>query len=208
MEFSNVRLLTGDITQDGLNHIRKFHQVVSMDTETTGLNPLTSDLSIIQISAGDNIFIIRHDKAVPADNLKQLLQDRKITKIFHNANFDLRFLQHHLSIKEIRNVICTKIAAKILFGIHTKTSLKDLLPHYLSISLDKTQQLSDWSQPGLTIDQINYAINDVRYLHALWLSLKSDLEKHHLLELAYDCFAFLPTQTFLENQGIRNIFEY
>ncbi|GED34866.1 ribonuclease D [Brevibacillus centrosporus] len=208
MNFDKYNILDGDISTNDLQWILENSKYIAVDTETTGLDPQKSKLSLVQIAASNRYFLIRFHDNYSAKNLVELLNNEVIYKIFHHATFDVKFLMNYLGCKEIKNVVCTKIAAKLLFGPETKTSLKNLIHDYFHVSIDKRQQLSDWTREQLSDEQIEYAINDVRYLVDLWLRLESELKEKGLLKYARNCFFFLPTQAFIENQGIPNIFQY
>lgn len=197
-----------DISLSDREWILKNCQYIGIDTETTGLDPINHRLCLIQISAGDNIYIVRFDETYRAENVITLLENKNLYKVFHHATFDVSFLIQHLKIEEINNVICTKIAAKLLNGVKVKNSLKDLLYNYLAVTIDKAQQVSDWKKLNLSDEQVDYAANDVRYLVELWRYLEIQLRECGLLNYAYKCFGFISTQAYLENRGIKNIFQY
>lgn len=114
----------------------------------------------------------------------------------------------HLDCHQVKNVVCTKISAKLLNGIEESSSLKTLLKKYIGVELDKSQQTSNWNSETLTDKQTEYAVNDVRYLFELWEILRNQLNAQGKIELAQRCFDFLPTQAYLENLGLPNIFQY
>jgi ribonuclease D len=204
-----LKQFINDIPDNELNWITTNCTYIAIDSETTGLDPKTDDLCLIQIAAHNKFFLIRFtDKPKLAPNLSKLLANKDITKIFHNANFDLRFFMQHLDCLEVKNVVCTKISGKLLNGIEEFSSLKNLLKKYIGIELDKSQQTSKWNNETLTNEQIEYAVNDVRYLCELWKILREKLNIDGKTELAQRCFDFLPTQAYLENLGLPNIFQY
>jgi ribonuclease D len=196
----------GDIPYDEKHWILSNCKCISIDTETTGLSSVIDKLCLIQIYAPKKVYIVQYDSETEPYNLISLLESN-IIKIFHHATFDICFLTKNLNIRHLSNIKCTKIAAKILYGIEKKNSLNFLLNNHLGISLDKRQQLSDWTQ-NLTSEQINYAANDVIYLIDLWSVLENKLKEQDLLFHAQKCFDFVPIQAYLINKGIRNIFEY
>lgn len=203
-----VFIYNGDIPTQDVIRIKNNCKYLAVDTETTGLNPLESELSIVQLCAVDDFFIIHIDPLIQATNLSSLLIDQDIVKVFHHAPFDLSFLMHHLSIKEPENVVCTKVAYKLIHGLDKKSSLKELLKEYLDITIEKTQRMSDWSKQNLDEAQIEYALNDVRYLINLWRHLEKDLQSKKLLDIAKKCFNYLPIQALLSNRGMKDIFRY
>jgi ribonuclease D len=112
-------------------------------------------------------------------------------------------LQHYLDIT-VSPVKCTKIAAKLIRTFTDKHGLKDLCKELLGVELSKQQQSSDWGAMELTPEQLAYAASDVLYLHALWAKLEAVLKREGRLELAEDCFAFLPTRGRLDLLGYEN----
>lgn len=198
----NIKLCKLDLDNNDKRYILNNCKYIAIDTETTGLDPLKDKLCLIQICAKEKIFLIKYNNS-NQKNLIGILQCSKIIKIFHHANFDLRFLMKNLKIYNINNVVCTKIAAKLLNGIEIENSLKKLLRKYLNINIDKKLQKSNWSAENLTKEQIQYATYDVIYLEKLWRALKAELIKANLYSLAEECFKYLPTNAILHNRGDR-----
>lgn len=207
MDISN-KCISRDLTNEEYNWIISTSSYISIDTETTGLNPIKDNLCLIQIYANEKFFLIKYRKDIEYTNLKKLFASSNVVKVFHHAIFDIRFLMNNLNIIRVDNVVCTKIAFKILNGENKKSSLKELLNKYLNIKLSKEQQLSDWSKEFLEEEQMEYAKNDVRYLIKLWRVLKNKLIEDDLYEYASKCFEFITVQAYLNNRGIDNIFEY
>jgi len=178
---------------------------IAIDTETTGLNLKRDRLCLIQISSGDgDAHLIRFDKGnYTAPNLKKLLNDDKILKIFHFARFDLAVLKSHLGVK-IKNVYCTKIASKLIRTYSDAHGLKAICRELLGVELSKEQQSSDWANKNITEDQIKYAASDVLYLHRLKEKLDEMLKREDRLEIAEQCFQFLHTRTKLDLSGFEN----
>lgn len=181
---------------------------VCMDTETTGLNYLKDELCTIQLFCENFTTIIRFDKRQEYGNLKEILYSIKVTKIFHNAVFDVSFLMKHLNMNNFGNLVCTKLASKLVNGLEHNNSLKPLLKEYLSIDINKSEQLSNWSKSVLSDSQKEYAINDVKYLYCLWNKLHIELVNMELEEIAFKCFEFIPYYKKITDLGIENIFAY
>jgi ribonuclease D len=133
-------------------------------------------------------------------NLKRLLADPAVLKIFHFARFDLAALYQALGVT-VAPVVCTKIASKLVRTFTDRHGLKDLSRELLGVDLSKQQQSSDWGAPELTPEQLAYAASDVLHLHALWARLKALLEREGRLELAQACYGFLPTRARLDLLG-------
>jgi ribonuclease D len=181
--------------------------VVAVDTETMGLNPHRDRLCLVQLSAGDGVSHLVQIRPASlggagtgAPNLSRLLADPATLKLMHFARFDVAVLQHALGIT-VAPVRCTKIAAKLVRTFTDRHGLKDLCRELLGVELSKQQQTSDWGAPELTAEQMAYAASDVLHLHALWQRLEALLRREGRLELALDCYAFLPTRARLDLMG-------
>jgi ribonuclease D len=176
--------------------------LVAIDTETLGLNPYRDRLCLAQLSAGDDVCHAvqfapgRYD----APNLKKLLADPKVTKLFHFARFDIAMFKRYLGI-ECKPVYCTKIASKLVRTYTDRHGLKDLVRELLGVDLSKEQQSSDWGAPELSEKQLAYAANDVAYLHQLKTALDTMLARENRAHLAKASFDFLPTRAELDLQG-------
>lgn len=181
---------------------------VCVDTETTGLSYLKDKLCTIQLFCEDYSVIIKFDEYQDYGNLKEILYSYKITKIFHNAVFDVSFLMKNLNMDDFGKIVCTKMASKIVNGLEHNNSLKPLLKEYLNVELNKTEQLSDWSKHILSDAQKEYAINDVKFLYHLWNRLYRELVEKGLDGIAIKCFEFVPCYKKMTDLGIENIFIY
>jgi ribonuclease D len=180
-------------------------KVVAVDTETMGLDYKRDPLCLVQISAGnEEVHLIQiNRKNFKADNLKKILEENTIKKIFQFARFDLAVLNYYLKA-EINNVYCTKIASKIGRTYTDKHGLKDLCKELLNIELSKQMQSSDWGAEALTEQQINYAASDVLYLHKIKEELDKILIRENRMELAEHCFKFLKHRVTLDLAGWNN----
>ncbi|QDH15684.1 ribonuclease D [Oecophyllibacter saccharovorans] len=197
-----IHLYDGDLP-DGLD----LGPVVAVDTETMGLNPHRDRLCLVQLSSGDgqaHLVQIRPErlggKGADCPNLKKLLADPNITKLMHFARFDVAVLQHALGIR-VASVICTKIAARLVYTFTDKHGLAYLCRELLGVELSKQQQSSDWGATELTPEQLQYAAADVLYLHALWEKLEAMLIREERRELAQACYDFLPARADLDLLG-------
>ncbi|MBO0345574.1 ribonuclease D [Roseibium limicola] len=175
---------------------------IAVDTETLGLNPHRDRLCVVQISPGDGtadvVQIERGQEVAP--NLQALFSDPDITKIFHFARFDVAVLFQYLDI-DVNPIWCTKIASKLARTYTDRHGLKDNLRELVSVEVSKHQQSSDWAAEQLSDAQIAYAASDVLHLHALKARLEAMLEREDRLELAENCFNFLPTRAALDLIG-------
>jgi len=196
-----VRLHRGDLPD-----LTRYTDSVAIDTETMGLHPHRDRLCVVQLSNGDGsadvVQIPRdHGKgAADAPNLKALLANPKVTKIFHFARFDLAALYNAFGVMPMP-VYCTKIASRLSRTYTDRHGLKDLVREVLNIDLSKQQQSSDWGAQSLTEAQLAYAASDVLHLHGLRERLDAMLAREGRLELAKACFEFLPTRARLDLQG-------
>ena len=180
-----------------------FDGSVAIDTETMGLKPHRDRLCLVQISAGDGeAHLIQFDKNSDynAPRLKALLSDRSVTKIYHYARFDVDVLERYIGAAD-GPIFCTKIASKLVRTFTDRHGLKELCRELLSIDLSKQQQSSYWGATELTEEQKKYAASDVLYLHAIKDKLESMLKREGRLELAHECFKFLPTRVRLDRYG-------
>ena len=177
-------------------------EIVAIDTETLGLNPFRDRLCLAQLSAGDGVCHAVQFEAEQygAPNLKKLLADRNVTKLFHFARFDVAMLRRYLGVVTAP-VYCTKIASKLVRTFTDRHGLKDLARELLGVELSKQQQSSDWGAPELTQDQQRYAASDVLHLHALKTKLDEMLVREGRKALAEACFSFLPTRGALDLGG-------
>jgi ribonuclease D len=189
-----------------LPDLTRYTDAVAIDTETMGLNPHRDRLCVVQLSNGDGsadvVQIPKDHGKGPNDapNLKALLANPKITKIFHFARFDLAALYHAFGVMP-EPVYCTKIASRLSRTYTDRHGLKDLVREVLNIELSKQQQSSDWGAPGFSEAQLSYAASDVLHLHALRERLDGMLAREGRLGLAQACFTFLPTRAKLDLQG-------
>ena len=175
---------------------------IAIDTETMGLEPKRDRLCLVQLSNGDgDAHLVRFTPGnYDAPNLKALLGDPSITKLFHFARFDLATLAHHLGVA-CTPVYCTKVASKLGRTFTNKHSLKELCSELLGIELAKAQQTSDWGADNLTPAQLEYAAADVLHLHALRQRLDALLAREGRADLAEACFQFLPIRAALDLRG-------
>lgn len=192
-----IMLHQGDLP-DGL----AFGAAVAVDTEAMGLNNHRDRLCLVQLSAGDgHAHLVRFARgAYDAPNLKRLLADPGVTKIFHFARFDVAILKHYLDV-DCTPLYCTKIASQLCRTYTDKHSLRELCREILGVELSKQQQSSDWGADALSEDQMAYAASDVLHLHALKKRLDEMLSREGRLELAQRTIDFIPTRAQLDLLG-------
>jgi ribonuclease D len=195
-----IRLHRGDLPD-----LSRYTGAVAIDTEAMGLNPGRDRLCLVQLSPGDGsadvVQIPPH--AADAPNLKRLLADARLLKIFHFARFDLGMLYKTFGVMP-DPVYCTKIASRLSRTYTDKHGLKDLVREVLGQEISKQQQSSDWGAAELTDAQISYAASDVTHLHALKDKLDGILARECRSDLAAACFRFLPERVRLDLAGFAN----
>jgi ribonuclease D len=183
---------------------------LAIDTETMGLKPWRDRLCLVQIcNPAGQVAVVRIARGqTAAPNLKQLLENEAIEKVFHFARFDVAMLQYHLDIAT-NPIFCTKIASKLARTYSPKHGLKDLINELEGVELDKRQQSSDWGNAvNLSVAQLEYASNDVRYLLNAQQKLVAMLQREERWELAQQCFVALQTIVQLDLLQYDNIFEH
>ncbi|MGE4351227.1 MAG: ribonuclease D [Bdellovibrionales bacterium] len=196
-----ITLHHGDIPSDLV-----FTDSVAIDTESMGLNPARDRLCVVQLSAGDGTaHLVKFEKdAYQAPNLKRMLRDPAITKLFHFARADLGMISYYLGVMP-EPVYCTKIASLLARTFCDRHGLKDLCHDLLGFDLPKEQQTSDWGAATLTPEQQSYAASDVLYLHKLRNKLDAMLVREGRDKLAKAAFAFLPARAALDLAGWENV---
>jgi ribonuclease D len=177
-------------------------KTVAVDTEAMGLNNRRDRLCLVQLSSGDGtahlVQLAPQDYAAP--NLKALLSDPGVTKIFHYARFDVGIIKYYMEL-DCTSVYCTKIASTLCRTFTDRLSLRELCRDLLNIELNKQQQSSDWGAATLTQEQMLYAANDVLHLHAIREKLEQMLEREGRRELAQKIMDFVPVRAALDLAG-------
>jgi ribonuclease D len=195
-----VHIHQGDLP-DGLS----FGASVAVDSETMGLKLGRDRLCVVQLSAGDgDAHLVQLKPPYDAPNLKRLLADPAVLKIFHFGRFDIAMFALNLGV-ETRPVYCTKIASKLARTYTDRHGLKDLAREVLGVELSKAQQSSDWGAAALSPEQQAYAASDVLYLHDLMTRLDAMLERDGRTALARACFDFLPFRARLDVAGWEDV---
>ena len=192
-----IHLYHGDLP-DGLD----LGKVVAIDTETMGLNPHRDRLCLAQLSNGDgDAHLVKFAPGpINAPNLKAMLSDTEVLKLFHFGRFDIAVLARNLGVAAFP-VYCTKIASKLCRTYTDRHGLKAICHELLSVDLSKQQQSSDWGAETLTKEQQEYAASDVLYLHRLRAELDQRMIREGRMKMAEACFQFLPTRAILDLNG-------
>ncbi|WP_125255928.1 ribonuclease D [Brevundimonas fluminis] len=192
-----VHFHQGDLP-DGLD----LGPIVAVDSETMGLRYRRDALCVVQLSAGDgDAHVVRLNRpAYDCPNLRGVLTDPAVLKIFHYGRFDVAMFQLHLGI-ETAPLFCTKIASKLARTYTDRHGLKDVVRELAGVDLSKAQQSSDWGAAELSPEQLAYAASDVLHLHAVRERLIAMLEREGRMALAQACFDFLNTRARLDLEG-------
>jgi ribonuclease D len=200
MTSPRIKLHKGDLPA-GLS----FGGSVAIDTETLGLKPHRDRLCLVQLSAGNNeAHLVQLDgRDWSAPNLKALLADPGVLKIFHYGRFDIAVMRHWLGV-DVAPVWCTKIASKLARTYTDRHGLKDLCSELLGVELSKQQQSSDWASAELSQQQLAYAASDVLHLHALKARLEMMLARSGRTEMAAAAFRYLPQRAALDLAGFED----
>ena len=180
----------------------QFGNSVAVDSETMGLDPARDRLCLVQLSSGDGDchLVQLSDENYDAPNLKALMADQTVLKIFHYARFDVAVIRHYLGV-ETTPIYCTKIASKLVRTYTDRHGLKDLCRELLGVELSKQQQSSDWGAAVLSEEQLSYAASDVLHLHRLKQRLDEMIDREGRRGLLDSCLEFLPTRAELDLRG-------
>ena len=190
---NNIQLYKNDLPDD-LN----LGNIIAVDGEFMGLNVRRDPLCLIQISSGNSdAHIVQFDrKNYNAPNLIKLLNNDKITKIFHFGRADIAHIKYYLNT-ETNNILDTKIASKLARSYSDNHSLKTLIKEFINIDISKQFQNSDFGG-DLTPAQLKYCANDVIYLHRIHEELNKILKRENRINLYQDCLKFLKTRVDLD----------
>jgi ribonuclease D len=207
---AKIHKFQDDITKEVANSLK---ESIAIDTEATGLQiPERDKLSLIQIcDQNGNVYIIQPDrKSYKAPNIVSILENNKILKIFHFARFDKSALEFFLKCK-IKNIFDTKIASKVVRTYTDQHGLKNLVYEFCNKTLDKRSGSSDWNKDinELSDRQLEYAANDVIFLHKIKSELEKMLKRENRIDLYKNCITFLDTRIALDQSGFKfDIFEH
>ena len=202
MKKANTFLHEGDLPAGALAGAT----AVAIDSETMGLRLGRDPLCVVQLSDGNGeAHVVRLDRATyDAPNLKRLLTDPAVIKIFHFGRFDIAMFWLHLGVLTTP-VYCTKIASKLARTYTDRHGLKDITKELIGVDLSKAQQSSDWGAAKLSEEQVTYAASDVLHLHALRARLDEMLVREGRDGLARACFEFLPHRAVLDVAGWEDV---
>jgi ribonuclease D len=208
-------ILSGDLSEELLQAYLA-RPDLAVDTETMGLQTRRDRLCLVQLCNRDTLAaIVQLPRATfdvqpthaRAPRLKRLMEDPRVTKVFHFARFDVAALRHWLGI-DVAPLYCTRTASKLARTYSDRHGLKDNLLEFLDVELDKVTRHSDWSAATLSREQVAYAISDVTLLLPLMDRLDDMLRRQQRDELARECFRAIPTLAKLDIAGFDLLFEH
>ncbi|MBD2335962.1 ribonuclease D [Calothrix sp. FACHB-156] len=209
MTLQDFQVSDRDLSETALSQYLK-SEAIAVDTETMGLLPQRDRLCLVQLcNLEGQVTAVRIAKGqTEAPNLQKLLEAANIQKVFHFARFDIATLRYNLGIT-VQPVFCTKIASKLARTYTNRHGLKDVVQELEKVELDKSAQSSDWGNAvNLSVEQLNYAANDVRYLLSVKDKLIAMLKREERWHIAQECFQVLPTIVSLDLLQYKDIFEH
>ena len=194
--------MTNHLYQNDLPDGLDLGPMVAVDCETMGLNPHRDRLCVVQLSGGDgHAHLVQVGKGqAEAPNLRAMLENPNVLKLFHFGRFDIAALLNAFGA-QTAPVYCTKIASRLIRTYTDRHGLAKLLQELLNVDISKQQQSSDWGAETLTDAQIDYAASDVLYLHRLRDELNTRLLREGRMDIAQSCFDFLPMRARLDLEG-------
>ena len=189
----DIKLYKNDLPDD-----LKLGNIIAVDGEFMGLNVKRDPLCLIQISTGkSDAHIVQLDRSdYKAPNLKKILNDINIKKIFHYGRADMAHIKYYLKT-DTKNILDTKIASKLARSYSDNHSLKTLIKEFINLDISKQFQNSDFGGE-LTPAQLKYCANDVVYLHKIHEALEKILQRENRIKLYEDCLKFLKTRVDLD----------
>jgi ribonuclease D len=198
----------GDLDNNFLSACVSEEQV-AWDIETSGLDWRSDRIGTCQVAVRDDIAIVQLLSSGPPARLSALLENPDVTKVFHHAPFDLRFMAFQWNAKPM-SVACTKVASKILDPSleRSEHSLQPVLLRHLGVNISKAEQRSDWTSAVLSSEQMSYAASDVQHLVVLLNQLMRNAGDRGLTDLVERSFSYLPTRVELDIRGSGDVFAY
>ena len=189
----DIKLHKSDLPED-----LDLGNIIAVDGEFMGLDVKRDPLCLIQISSGkSDAHIIQLDRSnYDAPNLKDLLSNEKVTKIFHYGRADMAHIKYYLKV-DTKNILDTKIASKLARSYSDGHSLKTLIKEFINIDVNKQFQSSDFGGE-LSPAQLKYCANDVVYLHKIHEELNKILVRENRINLYNSCLNFLKTRVDLD----------
>ncbi len=206
---ASFKVFKGDIDESSTQYLSS-QSSLGVDTEAMGLIHGRDRLCLVQVcDHKDNVICIKINKGQKSSpNLKKIMENPAIEKVFHFARFDVSAFKSNLNI-QVNSIFCTKIASKIGRSYSPKHGLKEVILELVGVELDKQSQSSDWGNiDNLSEKQLEYAANDVRYLIQAKSKLKEILIREDRWEIANKCFECIPVICELDLLRFQNIFDH
>jgi len=205
---SEVHLEAGDLSQGVFERALK-SELIAWDIETSGLDWRNSRIGTCQIATPYDVAVVKLDPGHMPARLAALLESPDVTKVFHHAPFDLRFMTSAWKVSPT-NVACTKILSKILNPAlpAAEHSLRPTLYRHLGVVISKDEQRSNWTAIDLRPEQIEYAASDVLHLTSLYAKLHADAISADVWASVSASFEYLPTRVKLDLAGVGDVFSY
>ena len=163
------------------------HGRIAIDTEFMREKTYWARLCLIQLAVADECAIIDPFEATDLTPLFDVFADESVVKVLHAGSQDLEIL-YRLSGKAPQSVFDTQVAAT-LAGFPSQVGYARLVQDLFDVAIDKSDTFTDWARRPLTPAQVEYALNDVRYLDRAWLELTARLERDGRLPWLADDFA-------------------
>ena len=186
---------------------------IAIDAELHGLKLYRDEICLVQICDDKkNVCLVRPNPETIPTNLKRLLTDPNVIKVFHFALSDVAFFKTSMDI-DVSPFRCTKVMSKIIRTYTQGHGLKDLSLELLGHDLNKDQQQTNWAQNKLSNKQLEYAANDVLELIEIYRKLNDMIDKREPLstgttfcELNIKAQAVLPSliDLFVHGYGDKN----
>ena len=173
--------ITHDIP-DNLIEAYLMENEIAVDTELHGLRLFRDEVCLIQICDDKkNVCLVKPEKNITPPNLKRLLTEPNLTKVFHFAITDVAFINTSMDIK-VEPFCCTKVMSKLIRTYTQDHGLKDLILELHGKQINKDQQQTNWDTTELTEKQLEYAANDVLYLIEIYRKLHEMMDKRSQLK--------------------------
>lgn len=179
---------------------------VCIDLETSGLDFRVAEIGSIQVLVDRTVYVMRPPFS-DSHNIRRILADNQVKKIFHHAMFDLRFIKHFIG-GEQSNIACTKIASKIAYPERNSHTLFELVREHFGIILTKELRGTNWLSEKLSPEQLNYAAGDVVYLKPLLELLVEQARNAGRASIVQKSFDYIPTRVVLDVQSVGDVFLY
>lgn len=169
-----------DLSETQLTHYLS-RQRIAVDTELHGLNLQRDQICLVQMcDEQGNVCLIKPEPGKAPRNMKALLENSAVLKVFHFALTDVAFFQSSLGIR-VTPFNCTKVMSKLIRTYSQSHGLKDLHLELLGIEMKKEQQQTNWASNELSQEQLQYAATDVLRLLQVYHNLQQMIDARERL---------------------------